>query len=716
MNVQTTKITPVLLGLGILVLVSYTAIYYTPQKNEITSDTSATKPTHDTNIPPSESRSDSSSPTVPQPTFEGDTIADVVVEEAGIIELGVPVAPGVTALPGATLYNGTTRIPSQVDNISTDLDGNIRWFMLTALVPNPGRYTLKITSAQNSQAPIANKDPITITLGDGYYASSAGAELIGTWRSGPVALERILSVPLTKKGDKHPYLRARFYITDYVNGTRKASVVMENGLSVPNQVSAAGYTYDLTIKNGDETLSYTGVPHAAFTRWIKRLGTQPSFAQLVPHGWSGSVADGTWKYFTDSRMVQNFSGSIGKADTSILFDGAPFAVTDSGMIGPFTRSQGAPGDNPDIGAHPVYYLAALRNFSADQKRMLTWVADKRQEGALWQRSAETGTIFRPDEGTDYTMAMVSMSEPNTLTPNQGFAGSHWGAMFYLPYLVTGDFAYLEGQVGQTFHIYTAAPSDIGTNRADSHWSGTGIGLHVLNYTGYYTDNFIGGKELRQMRSQAWGIRTDIHLAAMLPDRDVQKLLGWDKNLMRARLKNIGDNLKMVYITENTGPGKRFTKDGPHFLPSSNNFGAPAGSYFKMWQFNRVVNQLGHGYELGVLPPSFVEVYFWLGNTTIGIASSPDTDLKDLADRDLIAQIDLSDQPVKTWKQLNDATQGSPHGGREGDYFNDYWHTLALLKSHDAPGADKAWERYQDTASNRGVRLDTISFKQSVMPR
>lgn len=653
---------------------------------------------------------------VTPPAFQGDVLADVLVEKAGIVELGIPVAPGLRSLSGATLYSGSTPLPSQIDNVSTDINGNVRWFMLSAQVGAAGKYTLKITSPVSGQIVVPQKIATTVTLGDGYSASSLDAELIGNWRSGPVALERILSAPLRKNGVNHPYLRARFYVSDYVNGARKASVLIEDGLSVPNKVSAAGYTYDLTIQNGSEVLSYKNVPHAAFTRFIKRVGDQPVFAQLVPKNWTGTPEDGTWKYFTDSRMIQNFSGNINKADTKVLFDGAPFAVTDAGSIGPFTRGQGAPGDNPDIGAHPYYYLAALRHFDAEQKRILTWVPDKRQEATLWYRSAQTGTIFRPDEGTDYTFDVVGKSEPSSIVPNQGLAGSHWGAMFYIPYLVTGDFAYLEGQVGQVFHIYMAAPSDIGTNRKDSHWSGTGIALHVLNFTGYYTDDFIGGKELRQVRSQAWGIRTDLHLAAMLPDRDVRTLLGWDKPLMRARLDAIGENLKKVYITENTGPGLRFTMEGPHFLPSSSNFGAPKGSYFKMWQFNRVVNQLGNGYELGVLPPAFAEVYFWLGHTTIGIATSPDTDLADLADRDLIAQVDLSNQPVKTFKQLNDATKGSPHGGREGDYFNDYWHTLALLKTQKAPGADLAWDRYQAVAKARGVTIENINFKQSVMPR
>ena len=54
-----------------------------------------------------------------------------------VVELGLPLAPGLARRDGAgfAVFDGTTELASQTDNHSTDLAGNLRWCMLTAMVP-----------------------------------------------------------------------------------------------------------------------------------------------------------------------------------------------------------------------------------------------------------------------------------------------------------------------------------------------------------------------------------------------------------------------------------------------------------------------------------------------------------------------------------------------------------------------------------------------------
>lgn len=542
------------------------------------------------------------------PSERWTAVAQLDVAEPGPVSAGLPLAAEQAKRITAVRLRGADAayVPGQADNSSTDLDGWVRFVQLSALMDKPGRYTIEVMSGPDDMAicaDVPNPPPSVAIELDGSPVDLSSARLRGLWRRGAIVTEAVWDVALGQRG-----LRALILETRWADGRGRSTVIVENGASRPGEVAASTLTYAITLTRGAQRMAYTNVQHVPYARWLRRLGTPDVFAEVLSVG-GGS----TWDHFKQSRMLQNFAQSPGPPSMAPLaaLPDAPFAVNDAQTILHFSRGQGAPGANPDIGPHPAYYLAALRNFSPDMLRVIGANADARMGAAVFFRNVATGTFHRPDEGPEYVgdgrwsgTKIGLRQREDRAGPNQGWAHSHWGAMFYIPYLVTGRFEYLEGQVAQQFFSWVFSP-----------WENCGrqLNRHPLNFTGNYTEVFVGGQERPQLRSQGWAARTTVHTQALLPDDDarIRPLLGWDKTVTRTLWRNVCANLKRLYIDANTGPGKRFNEDGAHFIVDD--------VRGKQWQIGMLITSLAHGVEIGALPPEGMAFFRWIAATHIGVS-------------------------------------------------------------------------------------------------
>lgn len=677
----------------------------------------------------------------PRPTGDGGisicelwvTNSDRTLKRWVPVELGVPVAPGITVSSGTTVAvsEGQRRLPCQMDNLSTDSGHQLRWFLLTVLLPTLGPSESKrlqvslhndrsvvragisatdlVTRVPDASVELLNVVPLSepnslrARASDGLRAQTAWEigkpQRHGAWRLGPVCSEHIVSVPFTGQ-TVHPHLRAWFHLAAYSDGdavvNSRATFILENGYSIPGQRNNRSYFYDFKINFGEKTLDYStvdpigdisindttisrttgafsdeqnglflfshdrlwaarlvvplrnrsnqarivkygsvptgivrpdvrNVGHSPFTRWTARLWQSPPgvFAHLAPIGWGGPAEAALGAYCKATKMIQNFTMPTPNAYTTDALDAIaarPFAMTTPGSIGHFSASQGSPGDNPDIGAHPSYYLVGLFNHTPAGQRQIVEHGHHRQGAAAYLRNSSTGQFHRPDEGPDLHFDMrwgqsYVGAVDGIRVNNQYWAISHWGAHFYIPYLVTGEFTFLEGLVAQNLYSWISSRFSTPDNRI----CGNGMSRHDANvdWPQFY-DSGAEGKEWPQPREAAWAVRTSVHTLALFPDAASPSLLGWDKAMARRLWENVQNNLFDVFVTNSTGEGKRWTGR----LPEVRRLVCEAGQLSVQWMEAMNVISWAHGAEVGVLNQNGLEFTKWLMEGRVSPLNDP----------------------------------------------------------------------------------------------
>lgn len=534
-------------------------------------------------------------PPPPPPPVEGWTvIAKLRAPAAGRVAVGVPMATSRNV--GSVRVGG---VLAQADNQTG------RWFMLSAIVPAGGDYPIEVSEAPDTRAPVALPMPRASVSGAGELSFK------GYHRRGAVVAEAVYD------GNQ-----VRIQETVWADDASSSTVRPRNSGSTPGQAMSAR-TYDITIaREGSAPPSYTNVQHAPHAEYVRRLGDETVFAEVVPLD-----GGGLWDTFVQAKFLDDWARynpePLSLAPLDMLVDAPPFAVTSGGPIGShfdgtighFSRDQGGPGANPDIGPHPSYYLNALRNFSPAGLRILTENADKRLEAPYLVRKPDGG-FHRMDEGTDYVVKLEAeaasiwaLSGP--FIANQRWSTSHWGAHFTLPYWVTGRLEYLEGQIAQQLISWCVTYNDGGNGRQ--------LGRHAT-VAGYaYTDR--GSGYTLQWRTQGWAVRTTVHLMASLPEDDarLRGLTGWDKTMVRRLWTSVQKHCKERFVDELTGPDKRFAVDGPHG-PN------PIQGVWKSWMWAFAVTSYATGEDLGVLSDDGKAYYRWNARPYIDIVNKRvDTD-------------------------------------------------------------------------------------------
>ncbi|MBI5430578.1 MAG: putative Ig domain-containing protein [Nitrosomonadales bacterium] len=385
---------------------------------------------------------------------------------------------------------------------------------------------------------------VNVTIGGVPYTASADSLLAGSysqWLGGSIANEWEVSTPLLKVSDAspHPNLTARFAIRAY-SGLSKArvDVTIENDTVAWNGTSfgpaAQAFTYDASIVvGGTPVYSVAALKHYKNARWRK------------VYWWNGAPevdVKPNLAYWMASKAVPNYDTTVNPAPgitslntkwtaasaTTNLAIAGPTYVSSTGNyvgqsgytadannatgpmgIGIVSAYMPLTGGRPEIGPLPQWAAVYMLSGDTSVKNIVNASGDLAGGWPIHYRDANTGF---PLSITDYPFAGISCGTTNCTRQPAGIVyqlplciagagdcttpfvpdSAHQAALAYLPYLLTGDYYYLEElQFWSTWNLLKGTP-------VYRHFD---QGLVVWD----------------QVRGMAWTIRTLAQTAAFTPD-------------------------------------------------------------------------------------------------------------------------------------------------------------------------------------------------------
>ena len=530
-------------------------------------------------------------------TISATGITDVRIENtsATVAQSNVPVTFGQVFAQGnllatdkltGRLEDGTV-VPLQVDVKATHPDGSVRHAIISAVVPSIAAANVRTMSlVKGGTAPTG-----TVTVdslmqtgfnasvhanigGVDYYASAD--ELLKsatptTWLNGPIATEWQVSAPLrTASGAQHPHLSARFAIRWYA-GLKQArvDVVVENDWAY--EPAPQNFTYDASVIVGGKSV-YTkpALTHYHHARWRQLFWYNTAAPQInVKHNTG---------YLIASRALPNYDQTVTTPETTLAgmkskWTGAATEPMGTGMAVSYMPMTGG---RPDIGLLPGWAATYLLSMDRRAKEVTLGTADLSGSWSSHYRDRKTD---RPISVKDYPYMTILGNSGDTYNsatkqyesfPACASAGActtpnthdpaHQPNLVYLPYLVTGDYYYLEEL--QFWAMWNSFQSNPGYRGADK-------GLYSAE----------------QIRGQAWSLRTAAEAAYITPDA----------NPLKATFTAIvNDNLDFynTAYTNNATANTLGALTDAHAMVYDNGIGlAP-------WQDDFFTSAVGHTAELG----------------------------------------------------------------------------------------------------------------------
>lgn len=412
----------------------------------------------------------------------------------------------------------------QVDAKAFHPDGSVRHAIISGIVPS-------IAAKQVRQMTLAPATGTTSTgattaqlLGSGFTASisatidgqryTASADQLikagraTTWLAGPTANEWHVSAPLTTaSGVPHPHLTARFAVRWYDAAKQaRVDVTVENAWAY--EQSPSNFTYDAEVLVGGRSVyAKPALTHYHHARWRKVF-------------WTGSTAaDGIEVKHDTAYLIA--TGAVPNYDQSIVFKEATLAALKNNFTGAKVEPMGvgsansympATGGRDELGLLPAWGATYLLSMDTRAKAITLGNGDLAGSWSIHYRDKLTD---RPISVIDYPYMTILGRPGDTLnpvtrkyesfpicptsackTPNSHDT-SHQAAFAYLPYLVTGDYYYLEEL--QFWAMY-----------------------NVLSYNPGYRKAAKGLLHSNQVRGQAWSLRTLAEAAFITPDSDALK--------------------------------------------------------------------------------------------------------------------------------------------------------------------------------------------------
>ena len=528
----------------------------------------------------------------PAAPVAGPALREFKIQNTGGAQTNAPFTYGQIIAPGqmsptdglaATLADGST-VPLQTDVKATHPDGSVRHVIVSGVLPSlPAGSTqrLKLVKSTASKRGVETLETltksgltakVTITVDGVQYAASLADALSDptpeTWLSWPIANEWLLDAPLkTAAGATHPMLATRFYVRWYSGLSRQAriDVVVENTKTF---VSARNFTYDVNVEiAGRSVYSKRALTHYTHSRWHTvswwDAPREPALA-VQPNG----------AYLMASKAVPNYDASIAISPKVLTAVGQQITAANTGpmTIGPLNAYMPTTGGRPDIGPLPAWSVLYLLSMDQRARNAMMAVADGSGTWSTHWRDERTGYPVRTDNAANRlisTHGNLANEGPlpvprcangnNRLcqTPYE-FDDAHQASMAYLPYLVTGDYYYLEElQFWAAANPLATAPDNNGNGQGLVRW--------------------------QQVRGQAWSLRTLGHAAYITPDNHPLK------GYFNTQLDNNLEFYNATYVVGNPNNLGMYDGSGRNsFIPDAS---APWQDDFLTWSFG-YLSELG----------------------------------------------------------------------------------------------------------------------------
>jgi hypothetical protein len=308
---------------------------------------------------------------------------------------------------------------------------------------------------------------VTLKFPDGTERSASARELLTaaganakTWLAGPVVTEWLLDGTLNgADGQPDPDLRVQFHVRAYAGCKAvRVSVVVENCLDT----WAGNIGYDVAIRigsHGDVAYEKQDVDHRRLSRWRKDLWWPAAPAQAeVVHDLAYLSATGALPNYDRSVVIPE------PALDALAAQWAQCRETDILGSGSLTKYMPTTGGRPEIGPYPNWTVQYLLSMDPRAKAIVLGNGDLAGSWPIHVRNAQTGRILTLDERPNFWISgyrddghstrplwlpdrkppppertAEGKQHPYHLTPDV----AHIGSYAYVPYLVSGDYYYLE---------------------------------------------------------------------------------------------------------------------------------------------------------------------------------------------------------------------------------------------------------------------------------
>ena len=502
----------------------------------------------------------------------------------------VPGQLGAADILTGRLEDGST-VPLQIDVKATHPDGSVRHAIISGILPSVAAGAQRTMSLVKGGAAPSTSLATVSTLtragfsasfhatvnGVDYYASADDLLKVAAssaWLKGGVVTEWQVAAPLrTAAGVQHPHLSARFAVRWY-EGVKKArvDVTVENDWAY--EPSPTNFVYDAEVLVGGKSVfTKAGLNHVPHARWRKMYwfnGSEPTLN--VKHNVGYLISTGALPNFDQSLVIPedaltNFQNRWANTAKQPM---------DTGLSQSYMPTTGG---RDDIGLLPNWSATYLLSQDGRMKEMMLRTADLAGSYSSHYRDKKTG---RPVSLADYPYMTIFGRGSDTLNPATGkyeafpdcaqggncdwlytHDANHQPALAYLPYLVTGDYYYLEEL--QFWGMWNAFETNPG-----------------------YREDIKGIVSSEQVRGQAWSLRTLAEAAYISPDKDTLKTAF--NNIINNNLDWYTKN----YVNNTTGQyaNKLGVVVNGYAIEYDGNTGiAP-------WQDDFFTSAVGHAAELG----------------------------------------------------------------------------------------------------------------------
>jgi hypothetical protein len=537
-----------------------------------------------------------------------------------------------------------------------------------------------------------------------------------TWLEGDLVRERhyrIAPATLEKKID--PDLEVSFRLRYYPGAKcARVAVVVENC----HWKSPGNIPYDLSISSGGKTLfkqakvgqwtqrrnkrlkGYIG--HGRGARWIKRfwLGARRLDDLHLRNNVSYLLSSGLLPRYNSGRKITE--AQLARLEKS--WAKSPRELLQNGWLTPYFPTTGGRGE---IGSLPSWCIVYLLSQDSRAKKWVLEQADLSAGCPVHLRDEKTGWVISIDDhpgysfnnrGTKFKVKLRDTANTPWVLPSASHYRvdtAHQGSFAYVPYLISGDFFYLEEMQFWANH-----------NMVAMNYSYRRKALCLLPYA-------------NQIRGVAWGLRNLVHVAALSPDSGPGRK--YFENKLANNLAHFNEFLagklkrKPTPIgTYTIGATQAYTRGWDPKIRFR---------YFSMpgWQHNFLTWSLAHAAEQGYA--AAVPMRNYLMKWTVGLASSP-KEIPTVASSAYYLFIGRK-QDAKfcqtwkeiadlTWKRPDDVPQGKapdPASPWKGDYACIARAVLIEAARAKQPGAEKALQHALESFKGRiGIHWD---FQQPV---
>ena len=542
-------------------------------------------------------------------------MATIRIQNTGKAQSGVPFTFGqVFAVghlrPGQGLagrLGGGVLVPLQVDVKAIHGDGSVRHAIVSGVLPEltPRQLaSLKLVPAAAAagrpttprELAAAGLDgKVTIVIDGARYTASLTEALAANrarpWLAGAIASEWLLDAPFKNaNGRVHPLLTVRFDVRWYPALEKQAriDVVVENTKTFT--AGARNLAYDVEVEiAGRPAYAMVGLTHYHHARWRHSTWWDAERAPAV------HVQPDT-DYLIATGAVPNYDRTIKPDEQALGALGKRLTANTVGTmkIGPLTAYMPTAGGRHDIGPLPGFSVLYLLSMDARAHAAMIAAADGSGSWSIHYRDENTGYPVRTDSAVNKGISTHNNlvrrgplpvprcdSAPGSSCKSPYAADtSHQPSLAYLPYLLTGDYYYLEELQ------FWAASNPL---RTDPGNSGDGQGL----------------VRWMQVRGQAWSLRTLGHAAYITPDTHPLKAYF---------TKQLDNNLAFyhaAYVVGNPNKLGLYDGSGPRAAPI--NGSPPWQDDFLTWSFGNLA-ELGFARALPILQ--------WKARYAVGRMTAP----------------------------------------------------------------------------------------------